>query len=365
MGTKEKISRRDFIKLTAGAGAGLAAGKYLFYIGNANAAEFRKIGNVNPFIPNNRVVHIHDTRMTTGDVIKDWAGQNKATNANLVGQNMDRIVCMLSQEKSPKNAWEKIFLKPRNKSWKEIVVAIKTNNIAQQHTRNAVMTKICNVLVNGFGISGENVHIYDGCHGGDIKRKSPFEKLPDGVNIEGNWGGINTEADVPDPFGAKIKCVSSLAKDEVDILINIAMCKGHSGTFGGFTMTMKNHFGTFAPGHGHGKNGLGFLTGINKSEAILGAIDEKTAKVIQPRQQLCIIDALWASKPGPEGPPTHCTNRLFMGTFPPILDYMVATDFRRDTMEWQVNDRSAERFLTDFGYTKKDLPNGGKMISAI
>ena len=129
-------------------------------------------------------------------------------------------------------------------------------------------------------------------------------------------------------------------------------------------MTMKNHFGTFNPRHGHSRNGLDFLTSINKSPAILGVIDDKTAKIIKPRQQLCIIDALWASQPGPGGPPTDCTNRMFMGTFSPILDYMVATHFRRDTMEWSVNETAAERFLTDFGYSKSDLSEDG-MISAI
>ncbi len=71
-----------------------------------------------------------------------------------------------------------------------------------------------------------------------------------------------------------------------------------------------------------------------------------------------------ASKPGPGGPPTHCTNHLFMGTFSPILDHIVATNFRQDTMKWNINDGIMGRFLSDFGYSKKDLPDGGKMISA-
>jgi hypothetical protein len=169
---------------------------------------------------------------------------------------------------------------------------------------------------------------------------------------------------VPAPYDGDVACTKALASDDVDILINIAMCKGHSGVFGGFTMTMKNHFGTFNPRPGHSRNGLEFLTGLNKSKAILGVVDDKTGKIIKPRQQLCIIDALWSSKPGPGGPPTDCTNRLFMGTFSPILDYVVATEFRRDTMNWSVNDTATERFLTDFGYAKNDLANGGKMISA-
>ena len=47
-----------------------------------------------------------------------------------------------------------------------------------------------------------------------------------------------------------------------------------------------------------------------------------------------------------------------------MVEHLVATEFRRDTMNWPINDTAAERFLTDFGYTKDDLANGGKMISA-
>lgn len=364
MKSKGSLSRRDFLKLTTATGAGILASRYFFNISKAYGADFPKTGNVNPFIPNTSVAYITDAKMTNGEIARDWFAQNKATNADLVGQNMDKLVCALSQEKDAGKAWNKIFTLPEGKKWEDVNIAIKTNNIAEQHTRNAVMTKVCNVLVKGFGAKGSNVHIYDACHGGDIEKKSPFENLPEGVKIEGNWGGFTTEIDVPDPYGQKVKCVNSLTGDDIDILINIAMCKGHSGEFGGYTMTMKNHFGTFNPRHGHQANGLGFLTGLNKSKAILGEVDEKTGKILKPRQQLCIIDALWASEPGPGGPPTHCTNTIFMGTFSPILDYMVAMNFRKDAMKWKVNETAAERFLTDFGYTKDDIAKDGKYINA-
>ena len=357
-----KISRRDFVKVTAAAGAGLAASRFFFNISKLYGADFQKMGPVNGFIPNNRVAFIHDKAMTSGEVIRDWTGQNEATKADVVGQNMDRVACTLADDKAPAKAWGKILQKPKEKEWKDVVVAIKTNNIAEQHTRNAVMVKMCNVLVNGMGIAGANVHIFDGCHGGDIDRKSPFEGLPEGVLIEKQWGGINTNTPLPDPYGGETRCVKSITNDDVDILVNISMCKGHSGTFGGFTMTMKNHFGTFNPGGGHGKNGLGYLTSINKSEAVLGKIEAETGKIIKPKQQLCIIDALWSSQPGPGGPPTHCTNAIFMGTFPPMLDYIVARDFRKGEMGWNVNETATAQFLTDFGYTKEDA--AVKMVSA-
>ena len=95
-----------------------------------------------------------------------------------------------------------------------------------------------------------SIHIYDAVHGGSMGRNTPFAGLPEGVQIEEQWGGVTTLTDVPEPWkknGNKAKCLQYLVDGSVDILINIAMCKGHSDKFGGFTMTMKNHFGTFDP----------------------------------------------------------------------------------------------------------------------
>jgi hypothetical protein len=148
----------------------------------------------------------------------------------------------------------------------------------------------------------------------------------------------------------------------VDILINIAMCKGHSDTFGGFTMTMKNHFGTFDPSPGHQDGAQDYLIAINQTSEILGPLDPKTGKVLFPRQQLCLIDALWASEGGPGGYPRTQPNFLAMGVFSPVLDYIVATRFRGERMGWKLNMAATRRMLTDFGYKESDLPGGGKII---
>ena len=99
---------------------------------------------------------------------------------------------------------------------------------------------------------------------------------------------------------------------------------------GNLIVKMKNHFGTFAPGpgHGRGESGLDYLLAINQTPEILGKIDAKTDKVLYPRQQLCLVDALWASESGPWLGPSHQPNFLAMGVFSPVVDYMVATQFR-------------------------------------
>ncbi len=98
--------------------------------------------------------------------------------------------------------------------------------------------------------------------------------------------------------------------------------------------------------------------------AILGQMDG-SGKVLFPRQQLCLTDALWASSGGPTGTPSDQPNRLFMSAFGPALDYQVATKLRRDTMRWSINEGVTGRFLTEFGFTPDDLPGDGRVIDAM
>ena len=94
----------------------------------------------------------------------------------------------------------------------------------------------------------------------------------------------------------------------------------------------------------------------------MGKMEGKTGKVLYPRQQLCFVDALWASESGPHGGPSHQTNFLAMGVFSPVVDYLVATQFRGKRMGWQPNMQATLRMLSDFGYSENDLSSGGQII---
>ena len=321
---------------------------------------------VHPNIDNLRVVGITDTSMTKGhEPGIPWANQDKLVVSKAVGENIDKLACGLAETGNPSEAWRTIFIKPPRKSWTDTVVAIKTNNIAQQHTRSAVMAKICHTLTRIMGVNPYNIHIYDACHGDSIKRKSPFYGLPEGCRIENEWGGSTAYTAIPKPWKDgkdKSKCLKHLVDGSVDILINIALCKGHSERFGGFTSTMKNHFGTFSPGPGHRRGSEDYLIAINLTPEILGTMDKQTGKVLFPRQQLCLVDALWVSKRGPGGNPSHQPNFLAMGVLSPIVDFQLATKFRGKKMGWRPNMKMTRRMLTEFGYAESDLPEGGKLI---
>ena len=354
---RDGLSRRELLKAAAvGAGAFVLPSVFI----HRRLEAFEPGQSVHPDISPLRVAGIQDANMTTEPRVRiNWNDQERLVRADVIATNIDRLACTLAEEKGVREAWRKIFIKPPDKAWSDVVVAIKTNHIAQQHTRSPVMAKMCHVLTDELGVRGANIHIYDATHGADLAQATPFRGLPDGVRIENTWGGHNTPAPVPGPWRngkGKAACLGPLARGEVDILVNIALCKGHEPGFGGFTMCLKNHFGTFAPGPGHAAGQTDYLLCINKSEAILGKTDARTGRVLFPRQQLCLVDALWASNPGPSGHPETQPNRLFMGTFGPVVDYVLATAFRRDTMKWHIQEQVTARFLTEYGFTPDDLP---------
>jgi hypothetical protein len=359
-----KINRRQFMKKSLALGASISA--FPAVITSTSRAEMINKVVVHPNVDNLKVVGLTDEAMTT--VHKPnapWILQNKLAIKETVWENIDKLASSLTETSNPTQAWKSIFIKPTDKTWSETIVAIKTNNLGKQHTRSAVMAKICYTLTDVLGVKPTNIHIYDACHGRTMSKRSKFVGLPEGCSIQNKWGGSSSLTSIPSPWKngrQKAKCLEHLVNDSVDILINIAMCKGHSQRFGGFTMTMKNHFGTFDPDPGHDEGSQDYLIAINQTKEILGKMEKHTHKVLFPRQQLCLIDALWASQGGPGGFSTHQPNFLAMGVLSPIVDYQVATKFRHEKMGWPLNMQMTNRMLNDFGYHKGDLPFGAKLI---
>lgn len=358
------INRRQFMKKALAAGTTIAA--FPAIIPSAVHAEKAPRVVVHPNVNNLRVMGVTDPKMTTAhNPVSTWATQEQLVSQEAVWRNMDKLASGLAEIGNSTQAWQRIFMKPPDKRWAETTVAIKTNNIGRQHTRSAVMAKICHTLTTTLGVQPANIRIYDACHGRSMTEKTAFADLPENCRIENKWGGSTTETQIPAPWKdgrGESKCLEHLVNGSVDILVNIAMCKGHSQKFGGFTMTMKNHFGTFDPWPGHMFGGADYFISINKTKEILGEMDNQASRVLFPRQQLCLIDALWASECGPGCASSHQPNFLAMGVLSPIVDYIVATRFRGEKMGWQPNMEMANRLLTEFGYDRSDLIAGGKIL---
>lgn len=364
----KRLSRRGFLKAAVVGGTALTAVPTVYV--RRSAAAWARASRVHPNVNDLRVVGLTDSRMSkAAERSCGWARQEELVVREAVWEAMDKLACALAETRSPSEAWRAIFVKPPGRSWSDVVVAIKTNQIAlqRQHTRSAVMAKICHALVHVLGVKGSNIHIYDGIHGDTMEKDTPFVGLPKGCRLEGTWGGVMVPTQIPEPWEGGRKrsgCLEHLVDGSVDILINVSLCKGHSPRFGGFTMSMKNHFGTFSPRPGHREGSEDYLIAINQTPEILGPMDPKSGKVLYPRQQLCVMDALWASKAGPVTMPSDQPNFLAMGVFSPVFDYVLATRFRGEKMGWQPEMEMTRRMLTDFGYDESDLPNGGRIVEA-
>jgi hypothetical protein len=87
----------------------------------------------------------------------------------------------------------------------------------------------------------------------------------------------------------------------------------------------------------------------NQCEAIIG----EGSAVVPCRQQLCVIDSLWAATNGPSAPPTHTPCRIVMGTVAPVVDYLTAENIRKKStvMNTPYNSTVVTSWLTAFGIT--------------
>lgn len=295
---------------------------------------------------------------------EDIHTQNSIVDQKAVDTTLDACAVTLAQNKRSEQAWATIFQKPPHKSWPDVKVAIKVNEVGRNLPRIAVIHKVCREL-HVLGVPYGNIRIYAGAND-TINNISDYnklmgEKLPFGVGISQHDSLLGDSRKVSIPEAKKgtktittTTCVAEIADHRNDILVNIAVNKGHWDEFGGFTLTMKNHFGTFSP-HPYGGNffkeshgNLDYLRSISKSNTLIGTTP--------PQQQLCIIDSIWATtqlNPGAGGNDMPA-NIIVMGVFSPLVDYLTAQKVRKNIMGCHLG-TIADTFLFGFGYTEQEV----------
>jgi len=341
-----QTKRRDFLKLATAATAG-ATGLRLFRPQRALAAwpSSGKLA-INPNIDNTKVVACVDTAMMSTPTAMDFATVNAAVKADRVHANMDAMAMQLTGAATADAAWRAIFRSSR--PWATTQVAIKINTLDTSNmARLAVVQKFCNIF-SCFGVPAANIIVYDVNSSFDAGVKqyaSSFSttdttKIPGVVRSHTDSWGSKTSATLPD--GSKANCVAAIANGTIDILVNIANNKGHS-LFGGSTLSMKNHFGTFDPNH---NSITDYVFNLNKSDAILGGTPV--------RQQLCFIDSLMANKASNDGTPEVMPCYLIMGTFAPVVDYLTVKKVREAVMGCTHTASIVDSFLSSFGYSASD-----------
>lgn len=359
MGKKSDIDRRTFLKSTTLATAGLAVVGINQKEAHTSTAEWQNRSPINPAISNTKVVCCHDELMLTDAAAANLAttltAQNALLNTGKVESNLDQMAMRLTGKTTAQGAWETIFRKPAEKQWADVKIALKVNCIESRNMpRVALVGKVCKELI-ALGVTASNITIYDACHvaSGDEKY-TPFigNGIPAGVSVlEGK--GTTTAIDVGT---GKMKCTNVVLSS--DILVNFAVNKGHGQDKGGFTLTMKNHTGTMKFSCPSATE----MVNQNKSATILGGAI--------PRQQLCIVDSIWASKGGPTVAPTHLPCRIVMGIMGPAVDILTARNIREKLMKATHNEEAISTLTSGFGYEEKEfewdefIPDGsGVMIN--
>ncbi len=367
--------RRDFLKTAAASAAGvMGLGALKFDKVFAQSTGGWTTGmQVNPAIDNKRVICCHDTKMLTGNPQNNnWANQNSTVDAAVVTTNLDQMAMQLAQKTTAADAWSTIFRS--GKDWASTKVAIKVNGIGGatgNHPRTAVVKKICDVFVDQFKVPAANIVIYDANTDAGICYSS-LASLTDSTKIRavvstraGSLNGFKPVTITNVGSGKTISCVADLVDGVIDILVDICVLKIHDGPggsygYGSCSLCMKNHLGTFVNtanttgniGSATGLHSIPAICEINKHPAILGGNPV--------RQQLCIVDGLLANGKSPGGSWDTRIDRIVMGTFAPIVDYLTAKNVLFNTAVMTViakattGSAAIPQFLTNFDYAETD-----------
>lgn len=340
-------SRRNFLQTTAVGAAGvvLSSSVNTILAAESSTSAWTNGMQINPSIDNKRVVCCTDVTMFTSTSAATsattFANQNAAVVSARVETNLDAMAISLSGKTTVTEAWNTIFRKPDAKEWNAVKVAIKVNCInASIMPRISIVAKICKELIR-IGVMGSNITVYDACHdaSGNSKYSQYIGKaLPSGVAVQSGKGSTSNVT-----VGTSTNSCTQVVIN-CDILINCAVNKGHSQTDkGGFTLSMKNHTGTMK----FSCPSLTEMINQNKSDAIIGGTP--------PKQQLCIVDSLWAAVSGPMDEADSIPAKIVMGTFGPLVDIAVAKNIRETVMKATHNQTAINTILSSFGYSLSDI----------
>jgi hypothetical protein len=295
-----------------------------------------------------------------------WEEQNEAIDSARVAFNMDKMAMALAKQGTAAAAWNTIFQQPGGKTWNNVKIAIKVSALRTNNMpKLSIIAKLCkelqvlgvqpgNIIIFDSGMKNRlNTGILSGNNINTYKTAYSLGKLPAGIQAKYNMGG---ETDITLKTGDTCPCVTWLADGTIDMLINIAINKGHNLlALGGYTLTFKNHVGTMHFGrepitsrkyvHPSAEQ----LIAMNSSNEILGGTP--------PRQQLCIVDSLWASKLGPGAAPDTRTNSLVMGTFSHAVDYATIKLIREKLMTdiVPITHSVVSQYWEAFGYDPGNL----------
>ena len=319
-----ELSRRRFLELST-ATAGAVAGSGLATPALGKTAAFRQI---NPAIPNSKVVCCIDPGMVTKpSAVFPFSAQVDAVDNARVQTNMDGMAMALTGKTTAGEAWATIFRRG-SKEWSQIKVAIKVNCQADQTSATpSVIGGVCRGLI-GLGVKPANIFFYDGSTNAQAATSIESQYAPfigAGKPIPAGVKAVRSSL-TRDAQGRVGQITTFIADGSTDIVINLANNKGHTFVgVGCVTLTMKNHYGTYHPAIYTDHDKIDNLILTSKRDDLVGGDP--------PRQQLCIVDSLWAvAARNNFSAYDKCPSCILMGTVSGVVDYVTVKKIRGPIM---------------------------------
>lgn len=259
----DKLTRRDFVKKAAFAGASLAVGGGLLTTRLDALAQGTKIYLpliLKPPSPSNRVVHVHDTDATYWNFGSSYYGNY--VRQDVVNNMVDRGVMALTGTGSVAQAWATLF-KAVNadgyQSGQKIAIKVNFNNslgsgCSDNDRQIDALIHPVNAIVQGLkqmGVAEGDIWIYDavrgipdrfvnGCPYSGVRFFDEECRTPAQFNSSDPNASVtfSPPAGIPDPPTEKITDVLI----DATYLINMPIMKTHDSA--GVSLGFKNHLGT-------------------------------------------------------------------------------------------------------------------------
>jgi uncharacterized protein (DUF362 family) len=178
---------------------------------------------------------------------------------------LDKGVMLLTGEKDPKRAWEKLFSSDER-------IGIKPNGLGGATCATSKeLIELCIERLTGIGIKAENIYLWE--QNPNFIRNCGFEVRPKGpgvrvLNVQETFGNVVRQ-------GSFRGRVTRIITNYVDAIINMPIIKDHN--IAGITGALKNHYGSIDnPMAHHANNCDPYIADLNS----LPAIKKKTRLII-------------------------------------------------------------------------------------
>jgi uncharacterized Fe-S center protein len=260
----KKLTRRQFIKLTGMAAAGVTLFAADCTAQPATPTVALRHPDIIKFYPDvpSKVVQIHHAGVWDGEVLVPEA----------LRQMLDASITELTGLSDAAEAWAALFSPDEH-------VAIKVNTIegSEVFTHVSLVMAVAESLQDA-GIPPEQIVIFDRTRDELVDAGYTINKDGPGVRCYGTDGHYTAGWEL---MGSRIRLSDVLL--QCDALINVPVLKAHG--LAGLSFAMKNHYGTFANPEDY-----------HQDEAIQSGIAELNAlEPIKDRTRLIIGDVLAAS----------------------------------------------------------------------